>query len=154
METIGTAEAAERKKEAEEKFEELRRLQEKTDRQIEATNKQIGKLGGINYGEMVEALVLPNLVDKFRELGFEVGRASRGFTIEGRVNGIAVEIDFTVENADKAIMIVARSKPTTEDVNDHVKRMGKVRLHANLHGDKRVFRGAVAGMVMNDAMRD
>jgi hypothetical protein len=153
-------EAAERKKKVEEEFEELKRVvkevgeeQKKTARQIEATNKQIGKLGG-RYGEMVEAMVMPNLVEKFRKLNFEVNRASRGSTIEDRKNGIAAEIDILLENGDKVMIVEVKSKPTTEDVNDHVKRMQKVRLHADLHGDKRKFRGAVAGMVMNDAMRD
>jgi hypothetical protein len=146
-------EAAERKKESDRRAEEADRRLKEVSRQIEATNKQIGKLGG-RYGEMVEAMVMPNLVKKFREMDFEVNRASRGSTIEDRVNGIAAEIDILLENGDKVMIVEVKSKPTTEDVNDHVKRMEKVRLHADLHGDKRKFRGAIAGMVVNDAMRD
>ncbi|MDR1231555.1 MAG: hypothetical protein LBK61_09165, partial [Spirochaetaceae bacterium] len=58
------------------------------------------------------------------------------------------------ENGEKVIIVEVKSKPTTEDVNDHIKRMEKVRRHADLHGDRRTFLGAVAGMVVNDAMRD
>ncbi|MDR1231077.1 MAG: hypothetical protein LBK61_06725, partial [Spirochaetaceae bacterium] len=127
----------------------LTELHAETERAIKATNKQIGRLGG-RYGEMVEAMVMPNLVDKFRKMGYAVNRASRGSTIEDRENGIAAEIDITLENGGTVIIVEVKSKPTTEDVNDHVKRMEKVRRHANLHGDRRTFLGAVAGMVVND----
>jgi hypothetical protein len=145
-----------RQKESAEEFKELKRVMAeqhaKTQRTIDATNRQIGKLGG-RYGEMVECMVLPNLVNMFRKLGFEVSKATRGATIEDRVNQIAAEIDITVENGDKAIIVEVKSKPTPEDVNDHIKRMEKVRRHADLHGDRRKFLGAIAGMVMNDDMR-
>jgi hypothetical protein len=158
------AEAAERKKEAEEEYKELRRLlaeehaktekaQKETARQIKATNKQIGKLGG-RYGEMVEAMVMPNLVGKFRRLGLVFDKATRGATIVDRVNGIAADIDVTLENGDKVMIVEVKSKPAPEDVNDHIKRMQKVRRHADLVGDRRKFLGAVAGMVVNDDMRN
>jgi hypothetical protein len=139
-------EAAERKKEAD-------RRHAKIERAIDATNKQIGKLGG-RYGEMVECMVLPNLAHKFRKLGFEVRKAYRGAMIEDRTNGIAAEIDITLENGDKVIIVEVKSKPKTEDINDHIKRMEKVRRHADTQGDRRTFLGAIAGMVMNDSMRD
>jgi hypothetical protein len=152
-----SAEADKRQKEAAEEFKELRKLlaegHKETERQIKATNKQIGKLGG-RYGEMVESMVMPNLVDKFQKLGFAVTKAYRGATIEDEENRIAAEIDITLENGDKVMIVEVKSKPATEDVNDHVKRMEKVRRHADLHGDKRTFLGAVAGMVVNDEMRD
>jgi hypothetical protein len=149
-------ETAERKKEfdreAAERQKEADRRHAKIERAIDATNKQIGRLGG-RYGEMVECMVLPNMVGEFRKLGFEVSKATRGATIEDRVNGIAAEIDITVENGDRAIIVEVKSKPTPEDVNDHIKRMEKVRRHADLHGDRRKFLGAIAGMVMNDDIR-
>jgi len=35
-----------------------------------------------------------------------------------------------------------------EDVNDHLKRMEKVRKYADEHGDKRQFLGSIAAMVI------
>jgi hypothetical protein len=70
------------------------------------------------------------------------------------VNGIAAEIDIMLENGGKVIIVEVKSKPTPEDINDHIRRMEKVRRHADLNGDRRIFLGAVAGMVMNDDMRD
>ncbi|MDR1232551.1 MAG: hypothetical protein LBK61_14255 [Spirochaetaceae bacterium] len=146
-------EAAERKMEADERQKKAEKEYKELRRSIDATNRQIGKLGG-RYGEMVECMVLPNLVSKFRKQGFEVGRACRGATIQDRVNGIAAEIDIMLENGGKVIIVEVKSKPTPDDVNDHIRRMEKVRRHADLNGDRRVFLGAVAGMVMNDDMRD
>jgi hypothetical protein len=43
-----------------------------------------------------------------------------------------------------------KSKPTTEDITDHIDRMEKVRAHADLRNDNRKYLGAIAGIVFND----
>ena len=43
---------------------------------------------------------------------------------------------------------------STEDVTDHIERLEKMRKCADLHGDKRTFLGAVAGVVVTDEVRD
>ena len=43
-----------------------------------------------------------------------------------------------------------KTKPSAEDIIEHMERMKKIRAHADLHGDRRIFYGAVAGMVFND----
>jgi hypothetical protein len=48
------------------------------------------------------------------------------------------------------MIVEVKSKPTTEDITDHIERMGKVRAHADLHNDNRKYLGAVAGMVFNE----
>ena len=47
------------------------------------------------------------------------------------------------------MIVEVKSKPTTKDIKEHIKRMEKVKAHANLHNDNRTFLGAVAGMVFN-----
>jgi hypothetical protein len=152
-------EAAERFKELQSAMEETERVvkevaeeQKKTDRQMKETDKKISKLGG-RFGEAIEYMVMPNLVHKFRELGFVFTKAYRGATIEDERNQIAAEIDITLENGDKVMIVEVKSKPNAQDVKDHIKRMEKVRRHADMHGDRRIFLGAVAGLVMNDEMR-
>jgi hypothetical protein len=49
---------------------------EKTDRQIEATGGQISKLGN-RFGGIIECMAVPNLVAKFREIGFELTKTHR-----------------------------------------------------------------------------
>jgi hypothetical protein len=146
-------EADKRLKELEKVVKEAAEERKKTERLIQANAKLIGNLGN-RFGEMVEHMVVPNLVEKFSKLGFLFDKASRGATIEDETNRIVTEIDITLENGDKVMIVEVKSKPTTEDVNDHVNRMEKVRRHADLHGDRRKFLGAVAGMVYNDEVRN
>jgi hypothetical protein len=115
----------------------------------ERLDRQMGKLGN-RFGEMVEYMVMPNLITKFNDLGFEFTKANPHATIEDTKNNIIAEIDITLENGDKVMIVEVKSKPTTEDVTEHIERMKKVKAHADLHGDTREFLGAVAGMVFND----
>ena len=144
-------ENAERQKEnAERQKENERQMKESADR----LDRQLGKLGN-RFGEMVEYMVMPNLVKKFRELGFGFTIASPHATIEDEENNIFLEIDIKLENGDKVMIVEVKSKPTTEDITEHVERMRKIRTHADLHGhEKQIFMGAVAGMIMNNNVRD
>jgi len=142
-------ENAKQMKKRDEKF---KRDKEEMDRIIKETNRQISKLGG-RFGEMIEYMVLPNLVSKFSELGFEFTKAYPEANIEDRVNKIFTEIDITLENGDKVMIVEVKSKPNINDITDHVERMEKVRRHGDLHGDKRKFLGAIAGMVFTDDVK-
>ena len=132
---------------------EVAELQKETDRQMKENdrrlNKKLGKLGD-RFGEMVEYMVMPCLIKKFRELGFEFTKAYPHATITDEKNNITTEIDITLEDGDKAMIVEVKSKPTTQDITEHIERMQKVRAHADLHGNSRVFLGAVAGMIMNE----
>jgi hypothetical protein len=103
------------------------------------------------FGETVDEFMdLPNLMQKFCDTGFVFTKAYPEADIADRENNIFAEIDITLENGDKVMLVEVKSKPTTEDITEHIERMEKVRRHANLHGDKRKYLGAVAGMVFND----
>jgi len=129
--------------------EETARQMKETDRRMKETDRQLGKLGN-RFGEMIEYMVLPNLLEKFRKLGFIFTKAYPHATIEDGKNNIITEIDITLENGDKVMIVEVKSKPEIADIVEHVERMQKVRAHADLHGDKRIFLGAVAGMVFSD----
>jgi hypothetical protein len=130
--------------------------QKETDRQMkessERLNKQLGKLGN-RFGEMVEYMVVPNLIAKFHDLGFVFEKAYLDAEIKDKKNNIFTEVDITLENGDKVMIVEVKSKPTTENVTEHIERMEKVRRHGNLHGDKRVFLGAIAGMIIQDNVK-
>jgi hypothetical protein len=113
------------------------------------TDKQIGKLGN-RFGEMVEYMVMPNLVKKFREMGFGFTEAYPHAIIEDKENNIFTEVDITLKNGKEVMIVEVKSKPTTEDITDHIRRMEKIQCHSKLHGHKQQFFGAVAGMVFNN----
>jgi hypothetical protein len=134
-------------------FEKVGAMFQETDRQIkenaERLDRQLGKLGN-RFGEMIEYMVMPNLITEFRKLGFVFTEAYPHAVIKDAENGIYAEVDITLKNGDKVMIVEVKSKPTTEDIAEHIERMGKVKRHAELHGDRRKFLGAVAGMVFGD----
>ena len=119
----------------------------------ERLNRQLGRLGN-RFGEMVEYMVKPNLIAKFHDLGFVFEKVYMDASIKDKKNNIFTEIDITLENGDKVMIVEVKTKPSTEDIAEHIERMEKVRRHGDLHGDKRVFLGAIAGMVFSDNVKE
>ena len=134
--------------ETDRKFQENAQQLKETREQMKETDRKIGDLGN-RFGEVIEYMVMPNLVKKFQELGFVFTKAYPHATIEDEKNNIITEIDITLENGDKVMIVEVKSKPSTEHIIEHIERMQKVKAHANLHGDRRVFLGAVGGMIFN-----
>jgi hypothetical protein len=148
--TQGIKELRESQKETDRQLKETDRQLKETDRITKENAKLIGKLGN-RFGEMVEHMVKPCLVEKFRELGFVFEKAHSDTTIEDKKNNIITEIDITLENGDKVMIVEVKSKPTTDDITDHIERMEKVRKYADLHNDRRKYLGAIAGMVISNS---
>jgi hypothetical protein len=63
------------------------------------------------------------------------------------------EVDVLLQNSDKAMLVETKATLTTDDVRDHIERLKKMRAYADLHGDKRIFLGAVAGVVMTSYVK-
>ncbi|MDR1803563.1 MAG: hypothetical protein LBQ94_08145 [Treponema sp.] len=147
--------AREWKEEHERNARELREWREEQKgiaRQMKETDKKIGDLGD-RFGEMIEHMVMPALVKKFRELGFVFTKAYPEAEYKDVANNIITEVDITLENGDKVMIVEVKSKPNTKDVKEHVKRMEKVRTHARMRNDNRIYLGAFAGMVMKDDIK-
>jgi hypothetical protein len=123
-----------------------------TREQIKATDRQISKLGH-RFGEMIEYMVVPNLVKKFNELGLPFTKAHRDTEIRDKEHGIFAEVDAFLENGDSVMIVETKTKPNVNDVDDHVKRMEKLRAYADLHNDRRKYLGAVAGMVFAESVK-
>jgi hypothetical protein len=134
------------------KQEETAKRQEETDRIVKETSKQIGKLGN-RFGEMVEYMVAPNLLEKFRELGLKFHQANLSAVFSDD-NKVLFEVDVLLENGEKAMLVEVKTTLTTENVNDHIVRLEKMRKYADLHSDKRAFLGAVAGVVMTSNVKE
>jgi hypothetical protein len=130
-------------------LQEVRQIIKETARITNENTKIIGKLGN-RFGEMVEHMVMPNLVKEFREMGFGFTEAYPHAVIEDKENNIFTEVDITLRNGEEVMIVEVKSKPTTEDITDHVRRMEKIQTHSRLHGHKQRFLGAIAGMVFNN----
>jgi hypothetical protein len=145
-------EITESQKETDRIVKEVAESQKATDRQIQRTDSELGKLSK-RMGEVVEFMVAPNLCEKFKELGFNFSESSQKKVVTDKDNKISFEIDVFLENYSKAMLVEVKTTPTTENVKEHIKRLEKMRKYANLHGNKRTFLGAVAGVVITDNVR-
>ncbi|MDR2521533.1 MAG: hypothetical protein LBC72_03135 [Spirochaetaceae bacterium] len=144
-------EAAERKREDAERKREADARRAALEEQMKRTDKRIGEITN-RFGDIVEHMVLPNLVTKFEELGFTFTKANRT-EIKDRVNNIFMEIDALLENGDKVMAVEIKTKPSTDDVDDHINRMEKLRFLADLHNDTRGYLGGIAGVVFGESQK-
>jgi len=124
-----------------------------TDRIVKENARIVGKLGK-RMGEVVEYMVVPKLREKFRKLGYDFPQAHQNSDVSDHTNNIFLEVDVKLENGDKAMLVEVKTKPTIKDVQDHIRRLEKMRKYADLHDDKRTFLGAVAGVVMKNNVKE
>ena len=129
-----------------EMFRETDRRFKETDRKLEETTKAIGELGN-RLGQFVEYSIKPALVRLFRQRGIEVHEVHRD--VEGERNGVAAQVDLLVVDEDVCVVVEVKSKLTTEDVDNHVDRMGRFKRVFPRYDDARAL-GAVAAMVLPD----
>jgi hypothetical protein len=98
-------------------------------------------------------MIAPNLMKKFREHGFKFHDAMTDRVFSDDDGNALFEVDVFLQNGDKAMLVEVKTKFTTEDVRNHIARLKKMRTYADLHGDKRAFLGAVAGVVMTSYVK-
>ena len=142
----GLKEMREQSKETDKRMKESERRMEESSKRLD---KQLGKLGN-RLGEMVEYMVVPNLVEKFRELGFEFEITHRDTEIVNREYNIFTEVDVFLENGGQVMAVEIKNKLQTKDIDEHLERMEKLRFLADIRGDKRKYLGAIAGMVFSE----
>ncbi|MCL2805451.1 MAG: hypothetical protein FWD26_05890 [Treponema sp.] len=117
------------------------------DRQIKDINKRFGDMDN-RFGEVVEYMISPNLLDKFNNLGLDFQTASTNFKVRDHKNKIYFEIDVFLQNGDVAMLVEIKTNLSISYINEHINRLEKMRAFADLHGDKRSFLGAVAGIIV------
>jgi len=150
----------EQMKETDRKMQETDRQMKETDRQLKETGRYIKSLGerfgelSNRFGEMAEHLVAPNIVNKFRALGLGLERVSQNSKIV-KSSGITVaEVDLLLESNDLVVAVEVKTKPTLLDVDKHIARMETLRREADLRGDARKYRGAIAAAIMIPDVRE
>jgi hypothetical protein len=116
-------------------------------------NERLGNYINL-FGDFTEYTMAPKLREKFSELGLDFPKANRNSSVKDKVNNIFLETDVMLENGDKAMMVEIKTQFTVERINKHIERLEKMRKYADLHGDKRSFLGAVAGVVVDDEARE
>jgi hypothetical protein len=144
---IGKAhkELEEAHKELEKAIKETQEAHKETEKAIKETQRNIGGLNN-TMGSLVEHIMTPGLPRKFKQFGFTFSRITTVKWASGEGN-IYTEIDGLLENGNQAMVVEVKATLRREDIDDHLKRMERVRKYADTHGDKREFLGAMAAMV-------
>jgi hypothetical protein len=118
----------------------------KTSKEVAKLTKNLGGIGN-SIGKMTEAMFSAELWKKFSVHGFKF---TRGSNIKFSVgNTVLAEVDFFMENGEYAMPVEIKTELSIEDVDDHLKRMEKIRRYMDSHKDKRKLVGAVAGAVVS-----
>ncbi|MDR2096157.1 MAG: hypothetical protein LBP76_11690 [Treponema sp.] len=136
--------------ESERRFQETERLIKESGKELDRKMGELGK----KLGSVVEHLMIPNMKNKFRQLGYTFEKSSPNVLIEDRIHKLYAEIDIFLENGDCAMAVEVKTQPNNNDIRDHVKRMEKLRQYADLHQDKRKLYGAVAGAIIPENVKD
>jgi hypothetical protein len=126
-------------------FTELHKLHKETEKAIKDTQRNIGGLNN-TVGSLVEHIMTPDLPRKFKKFGFTFDRITTVKWADG-IGNIYTEIDGLLENGAQAMVVEVKTTLRREDIDDHLKRMERVRKYADDHGDKREFLGAMAAII-------
>ena len=120
-------------------------------------DKWVGE--SLYFGDIADYMLLPFLFKKFYKLGLNFTEGRRDFSISDDFEQIVITADFMMRNDDKEMLVRMEKEPTTKDVQDHIKRLKKMRVYADLHGDSglksgRTFLGSVAGVVVKANVKE
>jgi len=137
-------------KETDRKFQETDRKFQESARQLKETQREIGKLGS-SVGRIIEHMVKGKILKKFQALGYDVTLCCPNLEFEIEEQGIVGEIDLLLDDGPVSILIEVKTTLKTDDIRDHIERIGKYRryVEAKGFGDQRRFIGAVAGAVVS-----
>jgi hypothetical protein len=130
-------------------LDEIAQAHKETEKAHKETEKALGRLSN-RLGDMAEYTLLPNLPEKFKKFDFTFQVINRNRKIADDEHGIHAEIDAFLENSNQAMAVEVKLTLKPEDVDEHVKRMEKIRQYADLHNDKRQFFGAIAAAVIDE----
>ncbi|MDR2793882.1 MAG: hypothetical protein LBB61_09505 [Treponema sp.] len=131
----------------------LKETMQETDKQIRQNQKMMSDLGR-KFGKIIEHMLIPNLKEKFNALGFVFEKSSPNVIVENSASGICAEIDVFLENGDCALAVEVKTQANTNDVQEHVERMEKLRRYFDLHNDRRKLYGAVAAAIFQPNVLD
>ena len=125
----------------------------RSEEEFKQLRKEFGRLG-ISYGEQIEAMFV-SLGEQFNVFGYNFSKASKGsIELFDENKNILVEIDHLYENGDTMLPVEIKAKLDISDVNDHIKRLQKIRMYNLKHNDNRKVIGAVGGGVVSKKVKD
>jgi hypothetical protein len=149
-------ESAERHKEFEKEMKESaerhKEYQKESEKSKAEFNERLGNYINL-FGDFTEYTMTPKMREKFFDLGLDFQKTVRRVSVRDNKNDIFFEVDAMLENGDTAMLVEIKTELTVDRIKKHIVRMEKMRKYSDLRGDKRVFLGAVAGVIMDEETR-
>jgi len=127
---------------------ENREMRRETDRVIKEMAGEWSSL----WGQLVEALVEPGLVNQFRDRGFNITQSAQ--RVEGiDASGKQIEIDVLLVDGDTVVAIEVKSKCKVEDIEEHEDRLARFKEAFPQYTNKKVIGGIAAITYDSDCHR-
>ncbi|MDR2865302.1 MAG: DUF4670 domain-containing protein [Spirochaetaceae bacterium] len=142
------AKARKEREEADRRQQEAAFLAEQRMKQID---KSLGRLTN-RIGEIIEHLVTPNVLEKFKKMGFSFDSTARNIQIQDQNGKTLAEIDTVFQNGEDIMIVEVKTHPTTDDIGRHVKRMTLLKTHKRYAGLN--LYGAIAAAVIDGETRN
>jgi len=102
------------------------------------------------FDSFAERLYSSALPKKLKKLGLLFNRTTTYRSAEG----IYAEIHAMLESGTQGMVMAIEQTLCIADIDEHLVRMEKIRKHANEHGDKRQFMGAIAATITDEGTRN
>ena len=145
-------EARKKHEAADEKYRKEREASDRRwEQRMERLDRQMGKVTS-SFGEVIEHLVTPNVMKKFRKLGFTFNDSFRGHQIQDAVGKTRGEIDVEFHNGTDIMVVEVKAHPDRDDVGRLIKKMTILRELEKYPG--KALYGALAAAVITDEVRD
>ena len=146
-------EVAEIRKETERIMKEAAEERKKTERVVRRNGKQLGEIHR-RFGQLAEHLVAPGIAKRFNELGYHFdSMAAKGAKIYDERGKIKAEIDLLLENGSTIMAVEVKTRPVSQDVEHHIRRLEILRDHRRGINDLRKVLGAIAGAIYDNDVK-
>jgi hypothetical protein len=128
--------------------------QEETDKLVKKVTKNVGGLNN-SLGEMTETLIAARLWEKFSDYPYNLKRAYHQVPVFDENNVVITDIDILLSNTEWVMAVEVKQKlKHRDDVDDHVRRMSRIRKYPPLETVGKKMVGAMAGGVVDPDVRD
>jgi hypothetical protein len=103
--------------------------------------------------EFVDDIIMPNILQKVESLGYGFDRVQKCFQFSDKNIQLIAEADVLLINGDYLMIIKVETMLKTQDIDDHLKRLERIKKCARLPPKNYKFIGCVAATVVDETVR-
>jgi hypothetical protein len=137
-------------------FQESDRKHQETERLMressEKLNREMGRLSN-KFGSVVEHMIIPDIEKKFNEMGYTFENVSTNLKMKDSSGNTYAEVDIVLENGEYVLLIEVKTDLKTGHINEHRRRMERIRKKGRRWLDKKLL-GAVSAAIVEKNVQD